>query len=73
MGDCLRIVAAVLLWLLVLFYVIGVPLLVLLLPEPLVRAPEWLSGALHAAGYGLLALWLIGTELYLRWEDARHG
>ena len=73
MGDCLRIAAVVLLWMLVLFSVIGVPLLALLLPRTLVRVPEWLPDLMHAGGYGLLALWLVGTELYLRWEDARHG
>lgn len=73
MGGSLHIAAVALVWMLFLLSVIGAPLLALLLPEAQVQAPEWLAGAVRVGGYGLFGSWLIGTELYLRWESARHG
>ncbi|WP_319568978.1 hypothetical protein [Cohaesibacter marisflavi] len=48
------------------FALIGVPALAFFCPDGLVSTPSWVGGVGRAVGYGAFALWLVGTEVYLR-------
>ncbi|WP_321339711.1 hypothetical protein [uncultured Cohaesibacter sp.] len=66
MRKAVIVAAVALLWGFVALVLVGVPVLALLCPEGLLRGPEWVAGVVRLGGYGAFALWLVGTEVYLR-------
>ncbi len=66
MSKCLLIGAVVVLWVAFLGCVCGLPLFIWLSPAQAVSVPDGLPMAMHWGGYGVLALWVILTDIYAR-------